>query len=487
MNIKKYLILGIFLISVALALKSEFQAILAWWLSIILLAPTFLWALKTKYVALKTICGVSFVTQLITIPFFFIQRDEFPWGHVKPFTFTALESLPILGKIFIFMIIFILSFKLLYLVPIFGGTISKLKKQSSNLDSSINIYKKNKLELNILSKNRNTNIYSFIIIILIPVLIAINFWSYSKGIGLTGIEPPALPYKISGILFYLMKYVTPAILGLLYFKTKRGWFLMILFLTYSWIIGLSSISKGVVLFIMFPVVLLAWLDRRKIMFVFASIGTLIGVTLAAESRNYIYVFIGEKSGADTTASILEIAINIFSDPNSQIWRFDFIPHIIGGIMSRIEGFGNLVMAQFYDPYAVDGPLQFILRIIWNEMAHYDTDLHSIQWQGNTLPEGFYNGGALLSTAVIVGNASLLWTVLSAVVTAMILVTLEKSIVRISTQFIKFKAIGKIITFGLTMIFFSTSGGDITFVYPFILILLISLLTPLFHHSKYSVT
>jgi hypothetical protein len=282
-----------------------------------------------------------------------------------------------------------------------------------------------------------------------------------------------------------MKYITPLFLAYLYAKTKRGWFLMLFFLAYAWVLGLASVSKGAVIIVMLPVLAFAWFDQRKLMLVVAGLGTLFGVAFSDGARAYVYVISAGVSGADTSLSIFSLVANIFNDPDSQVWKSDFLPRIISGVFARVEGFGNLVMAQYYDPDAVVGALGFVLRMIWKGLVPLDTDLHHIQWQGDVLPTGFYNGGSLLSNAVIVGHSGLWWVVISAMVVAVILVILEKSTKRLSVKY-RLPDLGSTAVIAyLSITYFLETGGTNTFVYPFMLILLGSWLPPVFHSANAS--
>ena len=460
------------LASLGLAIAGEFDAMLAWWLAIVLLLPPLLWAFKTPYVALKTICGVSFLTQIVTLPFFYLYRDNFAWGRVKPFHFTAWEAFPMLAKVSLFLFALLLSFKWLYSVTLFGGASRKFKNSNHLVVAAKD--RLNKHPMLDVKNNRNTWLFTLLIILLIAILTPLSLWSYSQGIGLTGVEPPRLPYRLSGILFYLTKYITPALLGYFYLKTKRGWLLMLLILAYAWVLGLSSVSRAAILFVMFPVITLAWLDKRKLMFSVAFFTTIVGVSFAEGVRAYVHIVTAGKSGADTSLSLFTLITNIVTNPDSKIWSFDFFPLLVSQILSRIEGFGNLVMAQYYDPNAVIGAWGFILRMIGVGGADFDTDKHMMQWQGNVLPEGFYNGGALLSNAVIVGNAGLWWVVLSAMVTAVFLIILEKSSDRMASKYAQYEFLNASFIFALTMIFFSTTGASaVTFSYPFVLLFFVS--------------
>ena len=469
------------IVSLAFFVSGELVTLMTWWLMISLLLPPLVWTFRTRYVALKTICGVSFITQFLTLPFFYHYRNEFAWGHVKPFGFTVIEALPILAKVSLFLFSLIIFFKFFYSATLFGRRCNKIENDFSAHEAiKVSVNKQNDFDLR---SNKNTGLFALLIIMIIGVLIPLNLWSYSQGVGLTGVEPPHLPYKLSGILFYLMKYITPMLLAYLYSQTNRGWFLMLLMLTYAWILGLCSVSKGAVLIVMFAVLVLSWIDNRKIMLVVAGMGTLLGVAVAAGARAYVYIIFDGKAGGDTSEGILKLLFNTLSELDKSIWNFDYLPLIINGILNRIEGFENLVMAQFYDPYAVDGPWQFVLRMIWKGLAPYDVNLHHMQWQGNILPEGFNNGGALLSNAVIVGNSGFWWIVVSAMVTSFFLVILEKSCNRIKYKYTGFELVSTPVIFFMSYLYFANTGGDPMFIFSLLLLLFVSWMPPLFRKSK----
>src|SRR5260221_2514209 len=122
---------GVVLVSIGLALASEWSAVLAWWIAIALLLPPLLWALKTRYVVLITICSIAFATQFATVPFFYVNRENFAWGHVKPFGFTAWEAFPILGKVSLFLFALVVFFRWFYPISLFGGSLRKLRSRMS--------------------------------------------------------------------------------------------------------------------------------------------------------------------------------------------------------------------------------------------------------------------------------------------------------------------------------------------------------------------
>ena len=464
--------------SVVMALTGETDAMLAWWMVILLLLPPLLWALKKRYTALKTICFLTFSSQFVTIPFFYINRDDFLWGHVKPFNFTAVEALPMLSQVMLFVVCLIFFFKFLYRFRLFAGSSNHCSSRFHLQSLQLNLKSNFVHNVQYLKLTRKSWLFTFIIIILITILVQLNLWMFAQGIGIVGVEQPRLPYKLTGILHYLTKYIVPLLLGYLYWKTKRGFFHMSVLLVYALILGLTSVSRGTLVLVMLPVFAAAWFDRRRALLIVAGFGTIICVAFVNLARNFVYLVTAGKTGAITDGGILSIISSIFEDTDSYLLRADLLMSTFVAIFDRIDVFSNLVMSHFYDTYAVNGPLSMIFGMIWQGFASVDLDLHHLQWQGNVLPEGFMNGGSLLSSVVIISNANFLWILPAALVVACILVLLEKSAYRVAALYGLSDTIAPLIIGMLCIFFFNGSGGGVTFVYPLLLLVLASWLPPL---------
>ncbi len=471
-------------LSFAMALSGEFEAMLAWWMVIILLMPPLLWAQKNHYISLKVICFLSFMTQFVSLPFFYFDRDNFAWNHVKPFGFTAVEALPILSKIMLFLVILIISFKLLYRLHIFGGSSNPnygRAQRSSALSKGTSFFA---YKAHFLNPSRYSRIYGFVIFLIIILVVPLNLWMYSHGISIVGVQAPKLPYKMSGILHYLAVFIVPLLIGFLYWKTRRNFFLVMILICYSWILGLTTVSRFALLIVLLPVLAFAWLDQRRWLLMFASMGALVGFAVVSLARNFVHIVSGNEVGAYTGNSILSIILDIFTEPDTPFREADFLIRTFVGIFDRIDGFGNLVMSKFYDPNAVLSPLGFLLRMICRPFAPFDVDLHHIQWQGNVLPFGFYNGGALLSNAIILGNASLLWIVASAFVTALMLVLVEKNVNIVIASYGLSNLFAPALIGFLAIVFFIETGGSITFLAPLMILIIANLLSPIYRFIRH---
>jgi hypothetical protein len=439
------------IVSCFLAGYGHFQALASWWFLIILFFPVLTWSIKTSYLAPKIFCIVAIFTQVVTVPWFFVlNSDDWVWAGVNPFEFTALETVPIIGKITLFLYAFVIFVSFFHRLSIKKRlSVKHILRNSKQIRAStsnevFNVWKKGSIL-----------VYSFIFI-LISCLIPLNLWSYSIGLGLTGVEPPRLPYKLTGIIFYFTKYLTPLLLAYLYSRTKRNWFMALIFLSYAWVFGLCSVSKGAILIIMAPVIVFAWIDQRRIVLFFSSVGAIIGVTVASAARVYVHFVQNGVTGADTSLNIFQLIGNVLTDPNIKLLALDYVPLTMIGIAARIEGFGNLVLAQHYDPNAVIGSAGVALRMIWAPLVALPFDAHHLQWSGSILPDGFYSGGAILSNTIIMSNGGLWWIIVSAMITAMILVISEKIVnqfVYSYSAMVRFK--GTII-FILTLLYFIES-------------------------------
>lgn len=456
-----YVIFGSFVFlsisSYLLAYYQMYQTLMAWWSLLVLFIPLLIWSLNTSNIALKIFCLTSIFTQFTTLPIFFIYNsNEWVWEDVKPFNFTALEALPIIFKAAFF----------IYSVILFVQFFNKITLKKKKFNNFNEVTKNIALDSikNFKVRDKSSIAINFTILFLIALLIPLNIWKYSQGIGLTGIAPPELPYKISGILFYLTNYFMPALLGYLYFHTKRGWSMALIFLAYAWVFGLSTLSKGAVLITMVPVIALAYIDKRYFMLVFMGLITLIAVFIASAARQYVHFGFGGVAYADTTINMFELIRTVLSNPESKIWNIDFLPVLISGIAARIEGFENLVLAQYYDPNAVIGSSGFALRMFWANFVNFDADAHHIEWVGNTLPEGFYNGGSLISTVIIMSNDGILWIIIGALITAFMLTIIEKITNKFVYNFNQLYALKTPIIFVLTLLFFTESSASRAFLF-----------------------
>jgi hypothetical protein len=469
--------------SMAIAASGEYEALMAWWMVILLLLPPVMWALDTPYVALKTICLIAFTGQFVTVPIFYMDRDSFSWGHLKPFGFNAMEAWPMLLKIALFLVFLVIFFKVLYSFKNLEYTLPRRSKKNHLSGTQPKLRSFFLENTHSLKPSRNAWIYVGLILLVTSVASGLNLWMFSQGISIVGVEPPQLPYRLSGILHYLTRYTIPLLLGYLFWKTKRGFLPMAVLMGYALILGLSSVSRSALAYVMLPVLLAAWYDKRWVLLTVAGLGLTIGFSLVTMARNFVYIVDNGKTGAVTDINILTIFTNIVWGPDSPLVQGDFLLRAFAGIFNRMDGFEIMVMSHFYDPYAVLEPVYLLLGMIWRQLAPIDNSLHSMEWQGSVPPDGFYSGGVLLSNVVILGNANLLWVIASAFVVASTLVLLEKSAHRVIASYGLPDLLASALIIFLTIIFFNETGGSSIFLVPMLILTVASWLPPLYRFNR----
>lgn len=426
---KKYflniLIFSISLIAILLIIFYKFIITLAFFSAIVLLLPPLIWSIKTRFVTLISICSIAFLTQIITLPFFYLNADDFLWGNIKPFRFSVYEAISILINVTIFLLSLIIFFKYLYKFTFFGGSVILEKNKIKTVFRNLNLK-----YLSDNSNSKNTHIYITLFILLIMFLVPLNLWMFSQGVSIVGVQPPQLPYHLSGVLHYFTKFLIPLTLAYLYSKTRRNLFTMVILVLYGLLLGLTSISRSSLMFILLPILYFSLYDLRKWQFIFVCFFSLIAFAMVTEIRNYVYILNGSVIAGNFSNSLFIILLEMVTDPKSKIFEITSIFKVIITIFNRIDGFDNLVMSEYYDIYKVNSPIDLILGQVWHGFSTVDLDLHHIQWQGNILPDGFVNGGGLFSNIVILGNASLWWIILCALMVSAILIFLEKGVIRL---------------------------------------------------------
>ena len=114
-NIIYFIPVLLVIVSCFLVGYGHFQALASWWFLIFLFSPILIWSIKTSYIAPKIFCIVAIFTQVVTLPWFFIiNNEDWRWAGVNPFEFTALETVPIIGKIALFLYAFVIFVSFLY-------------------------------------------------------------------------------------------------------------------------------------------------------------------------------------------------------------------------------------------------------------------------------------------------------------------------------------------------------------------------------------
>lgn len=451
MRIKTYKSINYFLgilgcFSLIFILIGEWKTATAVWIMTACLLPSLWLALGTTYLSLKIYCFIVISTQIITLPSFYFQQDRYfqsAVSYYRPFEFGAFdvfETYIILG-LFLWLLVFLVKqFERLSNSPIKRGGHYNSYSDLDPSEGYSSIYKP------------KYSVYSSIsILFLIAISMPFKLWMFNMGIGLVGTTPPELPFRLSGILFYLFNYLTPLAIGYFYIKTKRNSLLMALTISvYAIIIGALSVSKGVVLLPIVPIIAFAWLDRRYTILSTSLVLAGLGVLMIASARSFVHIAGGGAAFTElgvfgtVTASLFELS-----------WSMNMLLVFVD-IANRFAGFQDMFLASQFNADAVGGAWNIFINIV--TFSQYDLIEHDAihqEYLGYTIPYGYYGVGATFNTWMMMAvNSNILMILPFVIYAAFILVILEKTLKGLSRKYSSPLSIELASIFFLVVIFFT---------------------------------
>lgn len=434
--------------SLIFAILGELQTLFAWWFAIGLMLPGLLFAFNSSQISLKVFCFISFVTQLITVPISYLQRESYSFVE-KPYDFTAISIIPIFIRIGFFILSLSVISKLLKIA--YKPKTSSREKLHNNVSLNNEI---NKNHVKAISKKismRNNLLILIILIICTPIF---NF-TFENGIAMIGVAPPRLQFHLTGILFYFKTLFIPLIIFYLYSRSHRNnYIVLFLILLFSLYNGLTSVSKSVVLLTASPILFYSLVDNKRFLFIFASFFTLFSTGIAATARDFIYLIGSSETTANTSLGVIGSINFLFQNyeiSNKLFFNFS-------GLIGRIEDFQSLILASQFNSSMIGGPMSILLKAISNNLVVWDHDAYHIAWQGYTIPESFFNGGSYLSWVIMASNSNFFMILPFSILVGLILFIIEVNCNYISNQYQIRPSIKYAIISYLTLILFTAPGG-----------------------------
>jgi len=434
-------------ICIALSFAGEWQAEGALLVAILCLLPALWFAQRMAYLSLKIFSAVTLITQIMTVPMFYLRQEKYAFGGYRPYGFSALDVVPVLLPLGIYLLIVAYMVKLIQRIV---GDPGFWKGHAHHLVGTENPFQI------IVSRAKNQTLLLLGILLLMAISFPVKLWMFDMGIGIIGTQSPQLPYHLSGILYYLFGFVTPMIIGYLYIKSKRKSILLASLISiYALMIGLSSSSKAVLLITIAPVIAFAWIDRQRIILIVSGLMVGFGVLVTSESRKIVHVINGISTSSFTdlgsfgtlfeTLSRLELTVEIF-------WVFS-------NIAARFQNFQNLLLSARFNSEAIGGPWKLFLKSInhnWVDLSH---DSIHIEYLGYTIPVGFYNVAATMNDWMMMAiNKNIFMMVPFALYVAITLVLVEKSIWRVCFKYRLPLPIAQAILFTTTLGFYVGPGA-----------------------------
>ena len=437
MRIKNHKAIGYFLLvvcvfSLILVLAGEWKTASALWMVVVCLLPAIWLTLGTSSIVLKIYCATVLITQVVTVVPFYLLPDRYAFSEYRPFGFAPLDALQaflILG-IFLWLVAFLVK-----LIDRVLGSPVKLDGVSPNaMMAKITSEVDRSRSASSIRAPKHNALFSIGILFIIVISLPIKSWMFDMGIGLVGIAPPRLPFRLTGILFYSFNYLVPIALAYLYIKTKRNSLLLALIVSaYALVVGVASVSKSVVFLSLAPIIAFACLDRRWTILIFTSLISGLGVTLVSLARGIVHVVDGGAVIAFTELGVLgtlaKAVANWSWSPESLLVFID--------IARRFEGFQSMWLASQFNSDAVGGAWNIFLTVAsfgkWGEEMGHDA-IH-LEFLGYTIPAGLYGvGGVFNSWMMMAVNKNIIMVLPFATYAALILVILERSVMRTAHKY-----------------------------------------------------
>ena len=454
-------LLGISVVlSTILWLSDQGQLVIAWWLMLSCLVVPLLWVQRSRFLSVKVFVWVAFLTQSITMPVFYLLPETYHFQSHRYFGYSGVEALQVYSRLGLFLITFLLVarfFERFIKHPFFVQGFDSERNQNPTprkkprLSSSKSLFS------------------AMLILVIILLMIPLNTWMFKTEIGITGVEPPKLPYSLSGILMYLARWLVPGILAVLYIRTRQRSVLLVFILgSYGMYLGVSTASRAAALSLVFVPIILAYLNRRWLIFTVASLMGLISIGLTTASRQIVYTASHGLTEANTALGVLGTMFDA-----AKLLEWSSILLVLPKVFARMSSFEGLFLSSQVDPTSLGGGIAVWLKTLHWKIVDLGHEAVHQEFLGYTPPVGFYNAAAdIYAYALWGGNDILAFYVMFALSAALVLMLQEQAIGRISKKYPSIRFFGTGLIF-LLSIFYTVAVGYPLFVMLFMIILVAS--------------
>lgn len=424
-------LISFFLTLVFLALGKA-ELIIAWWIMILCLLPAIILVQGSSFVSLKVAVWLAFISQAVTMPMFYLRPEAYQFQSHRPFGFTGFEALPVFLPLGIFLLALLASAALLS--SLFKLAPRRLIRRPIN--SAAGFFTEGLAYLSSnnpqsLAGKAGSPLATLAIVSTVILMLPLNSWMFQMGIGLTGVTPPLLPFRLSGGLTYFATYLVPFLLAYLYIRTSRRSLLIVLVLgAYSAFLGVSTVSRGAALLVILAPLAYSIIDRRWALLFTSILLASFSLFVTTFSRNVVFVVYSGSSFGDTSLGVIGTLLHAIS-----LFEWDAFLLIIPFIIGRLLSFQGLFMASQFDPGAVGGALNIFIKVLHRSLIDLGHDAMHIEMRGHTVTSGFYMGlSGFYGNGIAAINESLAYLPLFSLLGAIVLVTQELAIRRIAVKY-----------------------------------------------------
>lgn len=379
-----YLMFTILFGLIILFFSTDYKPSIVWIVISVLFYPLIVLSLFSKHKTLQFFIFTLYLAHGIGSPLFFLQKDIYDvtgFSAIKNFNFSVNWYLEIYIYVFIFF------YSTLYFTIFFKRIIP------TNF-----VYVD---RLNLLNNKSYSKFSSILLVLFILLLSFINYWMFNNGIGLTGIEPPRLPYKLSGFLYFFSRFFAPFIILYFYSKSSRSYTITFIILTYALLAGISTVSRTTLTMYWLPVLFFSIVDKKYFLLFFSIFLFFTIFPLIENARNYVYQINDGVVGMNMNNNLFSIAEEVFKTKD-----IISLKEAMFGFVGRLGGTQDVVLADQYNNVKFANSYYEFLRVFFLSTK---IDILKVQEElyGFSPPQGFSPGdGAITASVLIISNKNL---------------------------------------------------------------------------------
>ena len=352
-------------------------------------------SVRCKQVVLSLFLTFFVLSHSVNPAFFFLRRETYArtgWNAVRDFKFSLPHFLTMYFWVYLVMGLIVLL--TLMLSAIMSPRIRM--RRTAECGSERRLFgSATKRE----ERRCSCLLVGFILLVAIPMTI----FMYRNQIGIVGLIPPKLPFKLVGGLYYFRFLVAPIVILWLYAKSTRSLMMAGTVLTYAVIAGVTSVSRSTLLIASFPVVIFSVLDRNHLRLVLCVLLCLVAFQGVSMCRSYVYAF----------------RPIVFSELVGML-KWSLVFDVLAAITGRLSGAQDVVLAYQYDLW---NQSESIVKFFMAQpvMHNYAREIY-----GFNMPQGraFGIGFGALPWLVLLANENVLVLLFLATVSAILLFAAE---------------------------------------------------------------
>ena len=444
----KYLVVIYFLVGLIL-MQSDLQVFLLY----ITVLPIHLFflliAIRKNILPLFFLSFLSFLALGVNPIFFFLEKSQYSisgWNAVGNFDFTF-------SKYFTYYSFFLLFISVVFIIVLLFN--KKLFKQPFFL------YVKGLFVQ--LGKNHNKNSTGYLIILCI-ISIFLTLFMFNFRIGIRGIKPYALPFHLSGILYYFRMIPLSAVMIYLYIKSNKKTISIIFVYLYLLFAGPTSASRSLIAFLLLPIAVYDYLTNRKKTFLFSCAYFAFLYIIITISRSFLYDYYLASSHLVTFDELYDLSL-----ADSLPLDFSIIYNFLSQFTGRLFGAQSLVLGGEFHNTGFNDLLSYYIF-----GSNIDTVVGGLASEvyGINLPEdmAFGVGLGLPGTIVLLSSNNYLYAFVQSLIISLIFIKTNNDIQRILSGFlspiVKFTSL--ILLVSMVYLLWSRSSMYLVYLHVFIL-------------------